>query len=335
MTSPSESALARFVLGECSRAEHDEIAAWLRADAENATHLDAIRRLLTPGPASKDWKVDTMWGRLRHDAVQPVRRPAFSLPKRLGSIAAAAGIVAVSLFAAQLLLTPRATPVGERSAPHQYVTRRGERARIELADGTRVTLAPGSTLAIADGYGTGRRVVTLAGEAVFDVVHDSAAAFEVRTATMTVRDVGTRFDVRAYEGDARAVVAVAEGSVSLERGSRAPAVVLTRGALGMVDRDGVVHKSRIGRLSKYFGWTEGTLTFEDEPLGAVLRVVSRWYDLDITLADPSLASRRVSVDFSTSQPGAMVDALGAALGVPVTRRGRVITLGAATPRGMP
>ena len=327
MTSPSDTALARFIRGECSRVEHDDIAAWLRADAGNVTRLDAIRRLITPGAVSKDWKVDEMWAHLRRETVQPIKRPQGNQFKRVGTIAAAAGIVAVAFVGMQALRAPRATPAAVRSAPHEYATRRGERARIELADGTRVTLAPGSSLAIADGYGTGRRAVTLMGEAVFAVVHDSAAPFEVRTAMTTIHDLGTRFAVRVYDGDAHTVVAVAEGSVSLARGSGASAVVLTRGSVGTVDRDGAIRRRRIGRLSTYFGWTDGRLVFEDESLGAVLRVVSRWYDIDVSLADPSLTSRRVSADFSASEPGAMVNALGVALGVPVTRRGRVITFG--------
>ena len=53
-------------------------------------------------------------------------------------------------------------------------TKVGQRDSLVLSDGTRVVLAPGSTLTVAAGYDTGDRSVTLDGAAYFDVHHDDA-----------------------------------------------------------------------------------------------------------------------------------------------------------------
>ncbi|MEP6619392.1 MAG: FecR domain-containing protein [bacterium] len=344
MTSPSDDTLARYLRKECSRAEVVQIDAWLRDDPANAGELAAVARLLSPPTMPRDWGVDSMWQRVRIEAIES-GRPSPVLhgtsmnvragaggasARRVSAAVAAAALVGIAAMTARELRTsrPQAVPA-QTAAPRQYLTRRGERAIIELADGTRVTLAPETRLVIPDDYGSRNRFVTLSGEAIFTVVHNREAPFQVRTASVTFTDIGTRFDVRAYDADARVAVAVAEGTVSLTRPVRdamAP-VFLTRGQLAVVEPDGAVRQGRIARVSSYFGWSEGQLAFDDEPVGSVLRTIARWYDLDIALVDEGLATRRVTVDFSTGSAGAMIDALGAALNVPVTRNGRHVTIG--------
>ena len=72
-------------------------------------------------------------------------------------------------------------------------TKRGERLSRGLPDGTRLVLAPGSTLRHSSRYGSDERVVSLEGEAAFTVAHDAKRPFTVRTTRGTIRDLGTRF----------------------------------------------------------------------------------------------------------------------------------------------
>jgi ferric-dicitrate binding protein FerR (iron transport regulator) len=113
-----------------------------------------------------------------------------------------------------------------------YATARGERAIVELRDGTRVTLTPETELRVA---AIGRPVY-LSGEAVFSVTHNPRQPFRVIAPNgVTVQDIGTRFDMRAW-ADKAVRVAVAAGSVSL-RGSAQP-ITLGRGTLGVIDSAG-------------------------------------------------------------------------------------------------
>ena len=349
LSRPSDPALAGYLRGECSRGEQLEIQEWVGASRANADYLEATRRLLTPSGQTRGWGTDQMWARLRHDTVQSESRHAPALVRtsaripvrgarvrRFLTLAMAAGIVGAMGLTLTVRHTVRPDSPAPNKAPREYLTRRGERARIELADGTRVTLAPESRLLIPDAYGSGRREVSLTGEAIFDVAHDAAAPFQVRAGAAIVRDIGTSFDIRAYPADTRVVVAVAEGSVSLSAlvtSTNQTALIAAKGSMAVLERNGTTHSRRVGNLSAYFGWATDHLTFRDEPLVSVLRTVARWYDLDIRLADTSLATRRVSADFSTKQPSDMVNALAAAVGAPVTWNGRLVTLGAFTPRG--
>jgi transmembrane sensor len=220
-------------------------------------------------------------------------------------------------------------------APGHYSTSRGQSATVRLIDGSEVTLGPESRLTIPAGFAKGAREIALDGEAIFSVRHDEARPFCVRAHGALIRDIGTRFDLRAYPDEAVVTVAVTEGSVSLGRerpdsvgtlGRDGKAIVLGSGEVGTVDPHGAVTSVRSSQMSSYFGWANGRLSFVDRPLPEVLRTIGRWYDLDVRVTDARLARRLVNAEFSPQSPAETIDALALAMDATVERSGRVITL---------
>jgi transmembrane sensor len=213
-------------------------------------------------------------------------------------------------------------------APREYLTRPAQRADFHLKDGTHVLLGVASRLVVPAAFGTGDREVFLEGEAYFDVRHDAASKFLVHTATAVTEDIGTAFVVRAYPADSGAQVAVAEGRVVLHSGT-APdghGTLLSRGQVGKTDRGGPVSVLDAGDLAPYLGWTEGRLVFKDAPLREALPRLSRWFDLDFTLSDSSLGSRRLTASLGDQPTPEMLDLLALSLGVRLERRGDRVTL---------
>ena len=96
-----------------------------------------------------------------------------------------------------------------------YATAAGEREAVTLVDGTRVTLAPTSRLQLPADYGQAGREMTLEGEALFEVMHNAAHPFRVRSGRVVTEDIGTRFAVRAWDNGAAVQVAVVEGRVGV------------------------------------------------------------------------------------------------------------------------
>jgi transmembrane sensor len=179
--------------------------------------------------------------------------------------------------------------------------------------------------------------VYLEGEALFDVVHDTTRPFRVWARDAVAEDLGTRFDVRAYAEDSVVAVAVAEGAVALDRavaspegdrpaGAVAQGVVLRRGDLGTLAPDGRITTATGPVVATYLAWAEGRLQFVKTPLPEVVRAVGRWYDLDVRVASPALASRTVTAEFGAQSAEELMRALALALDARVSRSGRVITL---------
>ena len=156
---PSDEALSRDVRDECTRLERRDIVLWLSSDYANLERVKAVAKVVAGEMPGREWDPDAMWTQVFSRSVavdiKTVRRltrtPVLGMaqvrrPKRTvwlgGGLAGAAVVVVVTL----LILhrpPPSATAVAAPSTFREYVTRRGERTVINLADGTLVMPAQG------------------------------------------------------------------------------------------------------------------------------------------------------------------------------------------------
>ncbi len=307
----------------------------------------------TPDPQNNpsDWDEDRLWAELRAktldakpDLIWKVSQPAlfknitaFENEGRLKYAAAAIFLVLFGSGALIVRLRERAaaramTAVAE---PTHYSTARAQYATIRLTDSSQVTLAPESRLTIPSNFGQGVREISLDGEAIFSVRHDSSRPFRIRANGAVIEDIGTRFDLRAYANETTVSVAVAEGSVTLgqDRADSSPhraagtqGVVLRRGDVGSLSKMGLVSTTRTTRVENMLAWANGRLSFAGQPLPEVLRSIGRWYDIDVRVPNAQLSGRLVTAEFSTQSPSEMIDALAIALDATVERAGRIYTL---------
>lgn len=254
--------------------------------------------------------------------VNAARRPGARL-RRL-----AVGGMAVGALAVGALFAIRAFPLTHRSAhvggPLQtFHTNLGQRASIRLDDGTRVSLAPATTLTVDREFGRNARTVTLRGEAVFDVMHDERTPFLVRTGAVTTRVLGTTFDIAYYATDSAVRIAVVSGKVAT--GGRRTPVLLTAGTLGWVT-DSTVTATIVADPAAYTTWVNGRLSFNNVSVRELLATVGRWYGYDFRLADSLLATRHVSTVLRVDAPVETMNALKQLLDVSMTFRGDTVVL---------
>jgi transmembrane sensor len=175
-----------------------------------------------------------------------------------------------------------------------------------LPDGSSVTLAPGSALESAGGFGETHRDLRLTGEGAFTVA-PGARPFRVRLQGTVVEDLSTAFLVRP-DGDG-AVVTVTEGAVVVG----APRDTLRQGVAAQVGADGAVHRLGADAVARETAWMRGLLVFADAPLGEVVARIARWSGRPVTVA-PALAARRVTVTFAGERVDAMVQVLATTVG---------------------
>ncbi|MFA6165956.1 MAG: FecR domain-containing protein [Gemmatimonadaceae bacterium] len=340
--SPTDELLARFLRADCTSEEAHSVQGWLAQSAGNARRLEGVRHLLAPSTGAA-WDVDRMWAVARArtidaDRTAVVRQAPQHQAPHVGfdlhpwrSRIAASLLFALVGTAAWLEWRPRPPEPTPVAPDIVYQARRGQTATVQLSDGSKVRLAPESRLAVAAGFGEGARELTLEGEAEFDVHHDASRPFRVRTATTVTEDIGTRFGLRAYGNEVNVTVAVAEGAVALgrrETGSRGrpEGVLLRAGELGVLDATGAVSTARGAAVARALAWTRNELVFDKQPMRDVLATISRWYDLEIHVADPRVAATSVTAEFSTQSADEMLQALAIAVDAVVERNGRRVTL---------
>jgi transmembrane sensor len=304
-----------------------------RPDPESADPSPELLAALARAERDDSWDVDRAWSTMRTRMRADGSAPARVLPMRRRALVRAVGrIAAVALVGAGLVATARVlvprVMVARRPAVAEARTGVGERREVRLADGTRVTLAPGSRLRWPDELGAnGARDVTLEGEAFFVVAHDASRPFSVHAGGAVARVLGTEFDVRARDRVVQVVVATGRVQFRPEHAPDGP--VLEAGDLGRLDAGGrTAHVTRDAPLYLHLGWREGRLVGGGRPFAALLPELTRWFGDEFVVADSALAARPVVADLRVG-PGArldpLLDALALALDARWSRQGRTVT----------
>jgi transmembrane sensor len=336
--------LDRYLAGECSPAE----AAALRAAAAriygHPWALDAIRDA---------WTEDAGWAKVRQqmDAspADRVEHPDLSnrradpgvfgaRPRRPAAAWTAAwtaawgGVAAAGVLAVLAVWQPWHRAAGVAAA-RDYVAPRGAAMTIRLDDSTRVILAADSRLRVPGDYGTSARVVSLEGEAYFDVRHDRSKPFTVRTALGVAEDLGTQFVVREYAGDSSVRVAVVRGRVAVRRpGVAGVQWVLTDRRAGELSAAADLVVRADVDLAPDTAWTDGRLVFADARVTTVAADLGRWYGVDVRVGDSVIGGRRFTGTFSRESVTEVLDAIALTADARWTRSGNVVTLLARTGR---
>lgn len=156
-------------------------------------------------------------------------------------------------------------------------TARGGQYQLLLADGTRVWLNAASSLRFPTVFKEGERKVELTGEGYFEVAKDARHPFIISFDSTHVRVLGTALDVMAYKDEAAAQTTLVEGSVRVSRGDAQ--ATLEPGKMAVLSGD--VFKVRPADVDQVIAWKFGKLSFNHLDLKAIMRQVSRWYNVDI------------------------------------------------------
>jgi ferric-dicitrate binding protein FerR (iron transport regulator) len=333
----------RYLLGSCAPADVARVEAWIREHPDRGAALLALRhRAMQPWPEPPRFDVAGMHGRLwerlkLHDrskeqiasrGITPDGRRFPRTPQHLSfahrswrSVAIVAmSAIAVVAVAITMMGRPRG---GVSGAERTYATTAGQRAMVQLSDGSRVTLGPRTTMRVASRYGASDRVVSLVGEAYFEIGPAQDSPFRVQTGSVTTDVLGTTFGVRRYAADTTARIVVASGKVRVRNSYTQ--VTLTAGLATQLS-DSTRAGSVVNAVSGATDWVEGRLVFNNVSTRELLDGLGRWYGYDFRLADSSLARARVTATFRTGAPAETMRLLKDLLDVTLTFDDSVVTL---------
>lgn len=181
------------------------------------------------------------------------------------------------------------------------VTPKGGQYKIMLPDGTKVWMNAASTLTFPFKFEGGVRLVSLEGEAYFEVAKDKSKPFKVRSLQQLVQVYGTHFNINSYPEEARVVTTLLEGSVGvtdlksgkhlmLKPGQRALLTNDNRNARANADHNALSLEP--AQLEEAIAWKEGYFLFEHEELGSIMRKLSRWYNIETQFKNEELQGVR-------------------------------------------
>lgn len=294
----ADAAAAWYIASIHDDMDWDGFTAWLEADPRHQAAYDEVALA---------------------DALLDEHRPALSIalpandeaerappvPVRRRWAAWTGAAIAASL--ALVLAVPQFS-----GAPAQRYRTGAQSQEVALADGSRVLLAPRSSLEVS---GRGDRI-ELAGGAWFDIRHDPSRELAISAGGVKITDIGTRFDVQADAGRVR--VEVAEGQVSVSSPELDAPVRLTQGR--SFDYDGVAGTAVSASIAAadIGEWRSGRLTYDASPLALVANDLARYAGKRVTLGS-GLADRQFSGTLALGDGEAALRDLSQLMGLRLVR----------------
>lgn len=198
---------------------------------------------------------------------------------RNGTLALQSNAEIVKLDDGTVLYRPGNLPVDKEISFNTIKTPSGGQYQIVLPDGTRVWLNAASALRFPSHFSEKNREVALSGEAYFEVARDPGAPFVVSVGQSAVTVLGTHFNINGYGDEEDLCTTLLEGSVRFSNG--ATERTLEPGQQARLNRNSSavsVHKADIDQV---MGWKNGFFEFDNIDLAAIMRQISRWYDVDV------------------------------------------------------
>jgi len=189
----------------------------------------------------------------------------------------------------------------QRPARMLTVLTNAETQRIQLPDGSEVTLNRHSQLSYPETFGE-ERIVKLDGEAYFEVSKNPEKPFRVKTNGVTVSVLGTHFNVNAYATDTLVETTLLEGSVAVSDNKNGNQVILK-------PNETAVYRKATGMLTMHsdsdadneISWRDGILSFNNATMGEIARQLSHHFNVTIQIEGEQLRNYKLNASFKQDE----------------------------------
>ncbi|MCF7982515.1 MAG: FecR domain-containing protein, partial [Pseudomonadales bacterium] len=198
---------------------------------------------------------------------------------------------------AQPTTNPAFIDHGSSRIPDSYETAIGEQSKVNLPDGSVVTLNTDTRIRIHYSD-TERQIILERGESYFEVAKDKTRPFVVHVDNNVIQAVGTAFNID-YSQLKNIEVTVTEGTIKLVTPKKLPQIILS-GSLSEQSFISSGHSAIVAQakaqlttvtreeIATKLAWQQGMVIFEREPLKNALAELSRYTPVEFELADTAM-----------------------------------------------
>ncbi|WP_149525598.1 FecR family protein [Sphingobacterium hotanense] len=157
----------------------------------------------------------------------------------------------------------------------QLVTPRGGQYQIVLTDGTKVWINADSRLTISKDFNIKNRTVQLSGEAFFEVKRNANLPFLIQSKAQDIRVLGTVFNVNTYSDEQYARTTLLSGSLKVND------LLLKPNQQALLNQENKVIRKLSVDAAAVAAWKDGIFDLSGLNFEECMRIIGRWYDLDI------------------------------------------------------
>ena len=301
--------LLRYVMEKADRNERRQVVDWLNESPQNMERFSSLKAQFVFSSLP-----DTILPEKKHRLISFVSR--------------AAAILFIPLLAGSIYLfvqhrdavrkyddTARQVEKLQSQAPGSitYIANAGTKSTVMLPDSSIVRLNGESRLIVPQSFGTEARELFLSGQGYFEVRHHEDWPMLIHTSKdLTVKVLGTTFDLSAYENDESVKLTLIEGKVVIKEDKAvAEYEVKPHQEINIPDSPapGELQTPVIKRadIQKNTAWINGELIFDNTPMTDVVKQLERWYGVNIHVLNDDILNYRFTATFSTESITRVLD----------------------------
>lgn len=319
------SLLVKYLLGEATPEEGEKVSRWIAADPSHKSYADDLqkiwkesRRLAPPQPvdASAAWQRFVQSGKIpgdngtRHVRIEVIEK---IFPWR--AVAAAVFLLAAGICG-WWALTGKEEIAG-------LSIKSGSIVRTDtLPDGSRVTLNKFSSLVLPGKWGRGSRVARLTGEAFFQVVHEPRRPFTVEIGSVTIRDVGTSFDVRSVNGTTEVIVE--DGAIIVTDSARIIKAVAGEKVVIAAGHGGISKTTAGDKLYQYYRTKK--FVCHKTPLPELVAALTEAYGVRVVIQGDAVRNLLLTTTFDNDDLNSILSVITKTFGLVAEKKGDLIIL---------
>lgn len=316
--------LVKRLLGEATQKELDDISAWLSESQENKRyfeHFDLIWQKSKKLASESHVDSQEAWNRFK-GRVDRQERKSVVIPlnrNRWPHFVRIAAVFILLLGAGWFLYLFKA----KDTALQQIVSRSGDKPRTDtLPDGSVVTMNARSIISYPAQFSGDIRTVSLSGEAFFRVTPNKERPFIITANNVTVRVVGTSFNVKTSVEKTEVVVET--GVVEVAREKRK--VTLKPEQKVVITKDAPDFRKEKSNDAFYNYYRTGKLVCNHTPLWRLVEILNGIYQTDIVVVGEQLKHRPIDATFEGQTLEEILGIIGVTFNIEVMHKGKQIIL---------
>jgi ferric-dicitrate binding protein FerR (iron transport regulator) len=170
-----------------------------------------------------------------------------------------------------------------------------EEKHLFLPDSSEIWINAGSTVRFPKEFKEDKRIVELDGEAYFSIRRNESNPFIVNTNNLSVKVLGTQFNIKAYANEERITTTLISGKVEI-RANNISQILKSNEQLTF-NRSTLAMEIVNVNSDEINSWISGQLVFNDSSLKEILLSLERRFDMSITNNTAIPASKLYTVKF--------------------------------------
>ncbi|WP_316784951.1 FecR family protein [Pedobacter frigiditerrae] len=163
-------------------------------------------------------------------------------------------------------------------------TPNGGQYQVVLHDGSKIWLNAGSSLKYPTAFRGNDRTVNITGEAYLEVAKNKQLPFRVISGNQTIEVLGTHFNVNAYDDEVAIKTTLLEGAVKVLT-DKASTIIAPGEQTYFNNSNGSLQKKAVD-VEQEVAWKNGLFSFKGDDVQAIMRQISRWYNVEIEYTGP-------------------------------------------------